>query len=194
MTDYARTIMRQYSNSPALRALLASFDEWVDPAQFTADFLRNVWDITTATSFGLDIWGRILGQNRYLTIQQTPGENFGFDVSPQPGTNWKPWNVAPWYNGDTSGAVSFALQDEDYRQLLLVKAAANIADCDVPSINALLRAMFGDRGRCYVTYDPDIPMQITYRFEFEPTPVERSIILSGLFPRPAGTLVQYVFN
>lgn len=194
MTDYARTIMRQYSNSPALNGLLTSFDEWVDPAQFTADFLRNVWDITTAVGFGLDIWGRILGQSRLLFVQQTPGDNFGFDAGVPEPENWKPWNQAPWFNGDISASVSFALDDVDYRQLLLVKAAANIASCDVPSINALMRAMYGHRGRCFVSYDINVPMELVYHFEFTPTPVEQSIILSGLFPQPAGVDVTYVFS
>lgn len=193
MTDYQRTVMRQYANSPSLGALLASFDEWVDPAKFTADFLRNVWDISTAVGFGLDIWGRILGQSRFLFVEQTPGDNFGFNINANPGTQWQPWDQAPWYNGGSTGQVSFALEDEDYRQLLMVKAAANIASCDVPSINALLRAMFGARGRSYVSYDVTLPMQLTYHFEFVPTPAERSIVLSGLFPRPAGAAVQYVF-
>ena len=140
MTDYGKTVMRQYANSVTLQALLADFDQWVDPAKFTADFLLHVWDISTATGFGLDIWGRILGQSRYLQIQQVPGDNFGFNINATPGTQWKPWSQAPFYNGQAGGDVSFALQDDAYRQLLLVKAASNIASCDVPSINALMRA------------------------------------------------------
>lgn len=194
MTDYARTVMRQYANSPSLGALLANFDAWVDPARFTADFLTNVWDISTAVGFGLDIWGRILGQSRLLFVQQTPGDNFGFDAAVPPAENWKPWNQAPWYNGDQAAAVSYALSDNDYRQLLLVKAASNIANCDVPSLNALMRAMFGDRGKCYVIGDIDNPMNLTYRFAFTPTSVEQSIIMSGLFPRPAGVAITYAFD
>lgn len=194
MTDFQRTVMRQYDNSVTLQALLGAFDEWVDPADFTAQFLLHVWDIQTATGFGLDIWGRILGQGRYLQVQQTPGDNFGFNINGQPGTPWKPWSQAPFYNGQANGTVSFALGDEDYRKLLLVKAAANIASSDVPSINALMRAMFGDRGKTYVGYDPLQPMHIGYHFEFFPTPVERSIIESGIFPQPAGTTVRYIYK
>ena len=96
--------------------------------------------------------------------------------------------------GAAAGTVSFPLQDQYYRQLLLVKAAANIATCDCPSINALMRAMFGNRGRCYVGYDSAHPMHIGYHFEFFPTPVEKSIIQSGLFPQPAGTIAQFIFE
>lgn len=194
MTDYLRTVMRQYDSSAALGSLLADFDQWVDPAKLTADFLLQVWDISTATGFGLDIWGRILGQSRYLQIQQTPDDNFGFDIGATPGTNWKPWNQAPFFNGATSGLVSFALQDEAYRQLLRVKAAANIASCNIPALNALLRSMFGVRGRTFVTFNPATPMHLSYNFDFFPSPIERAIIESGLFPQPAGVLVSFVFK
>lgn len=194
MTDYAKTIMRQFANSPTLMGLLAAFDQWVDPAKFQADFLAHVWDIQTATGFGLDIWGRILGRSRFLQIQQTAGVNFGFDIGTIPGTPWKPFGQAPFFNGQAAGTTAFALQDEDYRKLLLIKAAANIARCDCPSINALMRQMFGDRGPSYVGYDPDNPMHIGYTFDFFPTAVEKAIIESGIFPQPAGTTVRYIYK
>jgi len=195
MTAYlGKTVMKEYSNSTCLLQLLDDFDQWVDLTQFSDEFLSNVWDISQAQGFGLDIWGRILGQSRYLQVAQTPGNDFGFNINAQPGTQWQPWNQAPFYGGAAAGTVSFPLQDPYYRQLLLVKAAANIATCDCPSINALMRAMFGDRGKCYVGYDILNPMHIAYHFEFFPTPVEQSIIESGLFPQPAGTTVTYQYQ
>lgn len=195
MTAYlGQTVQKQYSNSPTLLQLLAFSDQWMDLTKFTADFLANVWDISTAQGFGLDIWGRILGQSRFIQIAQTAGNDFGFNINVQPGTNWKPWNQAPFFGGQAAGTVAFALADPYYRKLLLVKAASNIATSDCPSINALMRSMFGDRGRCYVGYDIAQPMHIGYHFEFTPTPVEQSIIQSGLFPQPAGTLAQYIYG
>lgn len=194
-TNYlGRTVQKQYSNSPTLLALLDSFNQWVDVTKFTADFLAYVWDISTAQGFGLDIWGRILGQARNVQIAQVPGNNFGFNINATPGTQWKPWSQAPFYNGAASGDYTYALPDEYYRKLLLVKAAANIASCNVPALNALMRSMFGDRGRCYVGYDLDFPMHIGYHFEFFPTSVEKTIIESGLFPIPAGMTVEYIYQ
>lgn len=194
MTDYTKTIMRQFANSSAIRALLARFDQWVDPARFTSQFLRDVWDISTATGYGLDVWGRILGQSRYLQITQTPDENFGFDTNGTPGTNWQPFNVAPFYSAGAGAGAAYALQDSAYRQLLLVKAAANIASCDPRSLNALLRALFGSRGQCYVRYDLAAPMVLDYVFDFFPSPVDRAIIESGIIPVPAGMLVRIQFK
>lgn len=265
MSNYlANTIYKQFSNSATLLYLLACADQWIDISQFTAQFLTDVWDISTAVGFGLDIWGRILGVSRYLQITPpTAGAYFGWNIAPtdvsnrpigtgtgasasytitgvngaavtpnagatfaangvpvtptsqtgstvfltaplgasvtwtgsytQIGTNWQPWGQAPFYSGST-GTVSFALPDQYYRQLLMIKAAANIATCDCPSINALMRAMFGSRGRCYVGYDIANPMNIAYHFEFFPTPVEVAIIQSGLFPQPAGTIANYVYE
>lgn len=195
MTDYARTVMRQYANSPALGALLASFDRWVDPAKFTADFFARVWNIETAVGFGLDIWGRILGLDRYVTVpQQQAGDFFGFDIGAAPGTNWQPFGGGPFYNGQGAGTTTYALPDGDFRRLLLVKAAANIASTNTPSLNALLRALFGDRGACYLTYSPDLPMQLVYIFGFFPTAVERAIIERGTLPVPAGMTVTFRYR
>lgn len=186
--------MRQYAHSPALLALLDAFDQWVDLSKFSNAFLRDVWDISTARGFGLDIWGRILGRDRYVQIQQLPGDNFGFNINEQPGTQWQPFGQAPFFNGQDEASTAFALQDNAYRQLLMIKAAANIASSDVPSINALMRAMYGDRGNCYVVYDIDEPMKLTYMFDFFPSPVDRSIIESGIFPQPAGVEVRFLYR
>lgn len=194
MVDYDVTVMRQYANSPTLIALLDSFAQWVDLAKYTDQFLIDLWDISTARGFGLDIWGRILGRDRYLEIEQTPDDNFGFNINAEPGTQWKPFGQAPFYNGADSARVSFALQDDAYRQLLMIKAAANIASCDCPSINALVRAMFEGRGSCYVGYNLATPMFIGYTFNFTPTAVERAIIESGIFPQPAGMTVQFIYQ
>ena len=265
MSDYlAQVVQKEYSNSTTLLYLLACSDQWIDPSQFGASFLADVWNIDTAVGFGLDIWGRILGVSRYLQVAAPlAGQYFGFNTNPtaadnvigtgdgttvtfsvlgvnglpviplpgavftvngvpttplsqtgtnvtftaapapsavvawvgtytQTGTNWLPWGQGPFYSG-TTGTVAYALPDQYYRQLLLVKAAANIATCDCPSINALMRALFGNRGASYVGYDPANPMNIAYHFEFFPTPVELAIIQSGLFPVPAGTNVTYVY-
>jgi hypothetical protein len=190
----AKTVVRQFANSPVTLALLAYMDQWIDPEAFKQEFYDYVWNINTAQGFGLDIWGRIIGLSRNLQVVQTPGDNFGFstDGESSSGQAWQPWSQAPFFT--TNGTVTFPLQDSYYRQLLLVKAAANISRCDCQSINALMRSLFGSRGKCYVGYDINNPMFIGYHFEFFPTAVETAIIESGFFPQPAGTDVTYIFN
>lgn len=194
MTDYlGKTVTKQFSNSPILLTLLAQFDQWCDLTKFTQDFYTNIWDISQASSKGLDIWGRILNRSRYLPIEQGLDNHFGFRVEgeKQP---WQPFGQAPFYTGGPAGKYAQPLDDEPYRQLLMIKAAANIAACDCPSLNALMRSLFGTRGPCYVGYDINEPMHIAYHFGFFPTAVERAIIESGILPQPAGTTARYVYK
>lgn len=194
MTAYlGKTVAKQWGNSPTLLDLLADFDQWCDLETFSAAFLSNVWDISQAQGFGLDIWGRILGITRYIAVTPTPipGETFGFVTSDNA---WVGWSQAPFWGGTSGGnLVIVKLSDTDFRQLLLIKAASNIASCDAPSLNALIRSMFGARGKCYVLYGAT-PMHMEYHFEFTPTPYESAIITSGLFPVPAGVKAAYFTN
>lgn len=79
----------------------------------------------------------------------------------------------------------YYLQDDAYRQLILLKALSNISLATNPSINQLLMNWVGTRGRAYVT---DLgSMAIVYVFEFVLEPFEILIIQnSGIFLRPAG--------
>jgi hypothetical protein len=75
--------------------------------------------------------------------------------------------------------------DEEYRNFLYLKAASNLTDCSIPSINGFLQWLFEDRGMIYV--QEKAPMVIKYVFEFELGIRERALLeASGLIPRPAG--------
>ena len=77
------------------------------------------------------------------------------------------------------------LTDEQYRELILLKALANISRASSYSINTLLMEWMQGRGRAYVN---DLGnMEIRYMFEFSLQPFEIIIITqSGIFLRPAG--------
>jgi len=89
---------------------------------------------------------------------------------------------------------SITLDDADFQTLILVKAAANIGNVTVPSLNALLRAIFADSGVVYV--QDNLNMTLTYVFLFQPTATQLAIIqYSGVMPRPSGVLVTgYAFE
>ena len=77
------------------------------------------------------------------------------------------------------------LTDDQFRQLILLKALANISRASSYSINTLLLDWMAGRGRAYVN---DLGnMEIRYMFEFALEPFEIIIITqSGIFLRPAG--------
>lgn len=180
-------VISQYANSPTLYQILENLTFDLDITWDIGQFYDAVLNLNTARGFGLDIWGRIVGVNRTITIP-TEGGFFGFGEA-SPGAN--PFDSAPFYDGAQSVSDTYLLTDQAYRQLLLVKAAANLSALNAPALNALLRALFPDRGRCYVL---DLGgMAFQYTFEFVLTAAEMNVLTqSGVIPRPAGVSVTIV--
>lgn len=167
MIDVEQTIISQYGNSATITQLIQNMNTYIDPRADFDKFYDYVWNVETAEGFGLDIWGRIVGVERIINIQED---------TPNPG-----------YYTFTSGA--YVMPDNEYRVLILIKALANITDCSARSINQLLSNLFASRGRCYVL---DLGgMSLRYTFEFYLKPFEYVIIMSlDLAPRPAGVLIN----
>lgn len=173
--DVRLTLLSQYANSPVLLKLIAYFSEWLDPAGRFGTFYQNIWDITAARGYGLDVWGRILGVTRVLEVPAGVYLGFQQDAAAQP------FGFGILYRGGRS-TNSAALTDEAYRLLLLAKAALNITDGSAPSINRILLALFGNG---YVR--DNLNMTITYVFSRALLPVETAIVFqSGAIPKPAG--------
>jgi hypothetical protein len=179
MDNYKQTIISQYANSPTLLQLIESMNDYIDPAADFATFYDYVWNVDTAKGFGLDIWGRIVGIGRYLTIPNPAPIVLGFDE----GQDYQPFDQAPFYDGGPN-TITYTLDDDSFRTLILVKALGNISSCTAASLNQLLRNLFVNRGRCYVN---DLGgMRMRFVFEFYLAPFEIAILRdSGAIPRPA---------
>lgn len=198
MQNWDETLLSQYCDSPTIKGMLESFNQAIDPTADIDNFYNNIWNVATAVGNGLDIWGQIVGCSRYLQIPSTPYLGFeeAFTV-PTAATGAQPFNQAPFYNG-VQATNTFALSDAQYRQLILVKAAANISNLSVASINALLRAEFGVNngidpyGNAYVIDNEN--MSFVYHLNFVPSPAQIAIIQSsGVFPRPAGVQMTLTY-
>ena len=61
MINVTDTLISQYRNSPAIKALILAMNEKTDPRRQVSDFSREVWDLRTCGELGLTIWGLILG-------------------------------------------------------------------------------------------------------------------------------------
>lgn len=177
MENVLQTVISQFGNSPTLLQLINNMDGYIDPSADIDNLFDAVWNISTAEGFGLDIWGRIVGVTRNITISGG-GQYFGFSQGAG-----QPFGQAPFWAG-TPATNTYTLSDDAFRILILVKAIANISNCTARSYNQLLQNLFANRGRCYVN---DLGnMQMRYVFEFDLLPYEISIITnSGAFPRPA---------
>lgn len=64
--DLSKVILWQYSDAEKLKALVANEQEFMDVAvtEFWDDFNKNIFNLATCNTFGLELWGRLLGVAR----------------------------------------------------------------------------------------------------------------------------------
>lgn len=165
MINVERTIISQYGTTATISQLVRNIDYYIDPRTDFDTFFNYVWNVETATGFGLDIWGRIVNVARDINVPGDTPNPGGFAFTPGPVT----------------------LTDAQYRVLILAKALANITNGTAEGLNQLLSNLFAGRGRCYVLDMGSMTLRFT--FEFWLQPYEYVIITqSGATPRPAGVL------
>lgn len=176
--DARQTIYSQYANSPVLLELVERFNDAFDRQQDFDAFYAAIWDIDTATSAGLDIWGRIVGVGRALYVSD--GSFLGFNEA----TDAQDFGEGIFYSGDRLTA-NFSLTDTAYRRVIMAKAAANITDGSIPSFNAILMTLFPDHGNCYVRDNGDMTMTLVFGTAL--SKVDYAIVTqSGVLPKPIG--------
>lgn len=182
------TILTQYSASQKLLSIIDTFNQAISLDDFTDEFIAKVWDLTTCQTYGLDVWGKIVGVSRYVTAP-IESSSFGFgeanDANPDYPT---PFNDAPFYGG-VQETTNVRLEDDAYRTLIFCKAFTNISIATIPEINRFLKMLFYQRGRAYCVNYRDMTMGIT--FEFELAPYEESILTNyEVTPVPSGVQVN----
>lgn len=186
--DLLRAILWQHDNATALRSLIENKQQWYNDNQesFWRDWLRDVFNIDTATDFGLSIWGRILDVNLGLRVDSTIGiPHFGFGIYHR---NFENGNFARASSGEQ------ALTTEQKRLIIRLRYYQLISRCTVPDINEAMARVFGDLGQVFVR-DPLDMSRIIYVFKFQP-PSSVMMILDNmeLLPRPSGVGFEYVIE
>ncbi|EPE7077358.1 DUF2612 domain-containing protein [Cronobacter sakazakii] len=178
------TILTQYSASTKLLSIIDTFNQAISLDDFTDEFITKVWDLTTNETFGLDIWGKIVGIGRYITAPIDSG-SFGFSEADNGASDYPlPFNDSPFYAG-VQETTSVRLADDAYRTLILCKAFSNISIATIPDINKFLKMLFSGRGRAYCVNYRDMTIGIT--FEFALAPYEESILTNyDVVPVPSG--------
>lgn len=183
--DFWTTVIAQYANSPILTGMIESFNAAMDLTKPLDSFYDLVWNVLTAQGWGLDVWGRIVGVSRTVAVPGGSLATFGFEEA---GSSWTGFGQGGFYSGG-SVTNTITLSDTDFRLLILAKAATNVCDGAIPSINSILLGLFPGRGDCYVADGQD--MSLTYVFKFGLNPIELAIVeTSGVLPSPAGVLVN----
>lgn len=182
------TILTQYSASKKLLSIIDTFNQAISLDDFTDEFIKKIWDLTTCETFGLDMWGKIVGISRYIN---TPIETSSFGFSEAGGKDpdyQTPFNDSPFFGG-VQETTNVRLSDDAYRTLIFCKAFTNISIATIPEINRFLNILFYQRGRAYCVNYRDMKIGIT--FEFELAPYEESILTNyEKMPVPSGVLVN----
>lgn len=129
---WEKTIQSQYSNSPHIKGLVEKFAEEIDPNPDIETFYNDIFNPLTARGIGLDIWGEIVGIDRLIEVDTE--DFFGFF-----GSGLTPFDNSPYYY---EGATNiYRLEDEAFRELIFLKAWANISDATMPNIKYVLNQL-----------------------------------------------------
>jgi hypothetical protein len=172
-----QTVLVQYANSPIITSLIDSINNAIDPSVNLDNFWNHVWNINTATGFGLDIWGRIVDVSRTINLPES--SYIGFSEG-----NWKAFGLAKLYRGQTV-TTNYQLSDDAYRLMILSKALFNISRTTYSVYNKILMQLFKGRGRAYIGTSDNMQARLT--FEFLLTDFEVAILQqSNVFMPPTG--------
>lgn len=177
MNNWRATILSQYDNSPRMLRLIAGFNALEDPAPDIDAFYAAVFDPRTAVGWGLDVWGRIVAVDRVVALEGTP-DAFGFF-----GSQLVPFGQGPFWSANATS--SYKLADEAFRLLIFLKAAINITDGTLASINRLMARFFAGSGDVMALHVGTMKMRFLFRFRLKL--YQRALLLrEGTAPVPAG--------
>ena len=190
MDNWEYTLLAQFSNSPSLMNILEGFNQSVDPSTLIDTFIADVLNPGTATSWGLDVWGRIVGVGR---VYQVASSGFlGFDEADDGSGTALPMGSGIFYSG-TAVTENYALTDEWYRKLIFAKAQANISSGSISDINSILMSIFSDSGKIWVEETDEDTMTIKYNWTI--SAIEAAIIeQSGVIMRQSTTTLDYKYS
>jgi hypothetical protein len=168
--DVYATLMSQYANDPVMLGMITAFNAAMDMTLPMSNFYDKEWNIFTAIGYGLDVWGRIVGVVRTISI---PGsvQFFGFEEA---GASWTGFGQGGFASPGSGLTQNYILSDSDFRRYILAQAAANISNGAIPTVNQILLSLFPGRGKCFVADGRN--MSLTYTFNFALTASEIAIV------------------
>lgn len=134
MELWEKTIQSQYGSSAHLKGIIEAFAKEINPTVDIETFYQNMYDPRTAEGFGLDVWGMIVGVDRLLEVDD--GDYFGFF-----GSDLTPMDNEPFYY-DQGATNVYRIEDDAFRELIFLKAFANISDATLPKIKYVINQLF----------------------------------------------------
>lgn len=162
-----KEILTQYANSPNLLKLIDSLDKALSGNTDLSNFYNKVVHLSTATGFGLDVWGQILQVPRTYNLVDKDGNPLGDQT----------------------------LGDDLYRIMLFLKCAKDITNASLPEIESALNMIFTNYGGVLVTDTNTVsetePMTMRYTFLKLLSDLEYALLTqSNVLPKPLGVNVD----
>lgn len=150
--DIHDTIQSQYSDSPVIISLIENTYEVITPQKDFDIFYKNVFDVRTASGWGLDVWGRLVACNREIVTGEFQNYYLGFESANNVlNPDLETFDNAPFYSPGVS--QTFYLEDNAYRLLVMCKAMTNISTGTLPEINSILKNVLPNHNVAVVKVD-----------------------------------------
>ena len=144
-------------------------------------------NLSTARGDALDLWGYILGINRYVPRDATSADG-----------NYKWWS----FNQKNFKELIFLqvrdhlyhrLEDDDFRNLLLLFLQRQYIFASPPEAQSLIDDYIGDKyGELNIWDTQKMSMQAEFSFNDYPEWMRWYILLKDIIPRPAGVKVDII--
>jgi len=183
--DLLKALLWQHDNAEALITIIQRKQNWYNENQrdFWANWYEDVFNLDTATDFGLSVWARILNIPLAFAVPASKTKAaFGFGV-----------NHKNFGNGNFARATAgeIPLTTDQARLVLKLRYFQLVSRGSVTEINEWLKALFGDQGTVFVVDSLDMTYA-TYFFSFQPDSRLRQILENyDILPRPAGVGVKW---
>lgn len=185
-SDLLRALLWQYEEAENLKALARYKSDWFERAtvSFWQNWYNDVFNIDTATNFGLGIWARIL---------DVP---LGVDIPPHDktkiGTGFGNKKANFRANFRRNSDYTLSLTQEQKRLIIRMRYFNLTQSPTVSNINEFLERFFGNKDSRVFVLDPLDMTYLYYVFNFNPDERLRVLLENfDLMPRPSGVGVKY---
>lgn len=193
-TDLLEALLWQYNDATRLQSLLQSKAAWyaANHSSFWSDWLRDVFDLSTANDFGLCVWAIILGLPLAALPSDDPNKpiwGFGADVT-YDYSGHENFNNGNFPN--TNNVPFLGLEDK--RKALQLRYFQLVTNGSVTEANQIVQYVFGP-GAVSVWTSYPYAMKIRYGFESAITPELATVLTQyDLLPRPAGVGADFIIH
>ncbi|PHM33085.1 DUF2612 domain-containing protein [Xenorhabdus innexi] len=184
-SDLLRAILWQYENAPRLNRLAQHKADWFHRANvaFWNNWYRDVFNIDTASDFGLAVWARILDVSLGIDVAPSDKTKIGLGFG-------KKRNFKGNFRRNTD--YTLMLTAEQKRLIIRMRYFNLTQSPTVTNINTFLERFFWRNDSKVFVLDPLDMTYMYYVFNFNPDENLRVLLENfDLMPRPSGVGVKY---